>query len=176
MITTYGKPTLPISCMQDFHSRTETDSFMRYNDSIKNQYVFAPMSWVGVVPETNLYTSDRYLVPLSFNFSCYEDHSLDLTLWIGNFPDQDERKRFVEAIKTADTGGKLNMRKASDKTTTLYVKNISLKHDNGDTYDLQDYNAVVDKLVEVYNSPEARSVISLVDEVVKQFNFAPKRP
>jgi len=169
-IMTYGKPTLPIGYLHEFHNKTNTTSFMRDNNSIKSQYVFTPNSWVDVVPMTNL-QGDKYLIPCSFHFIGYDNHEIVFYLWLGNFPDQDERKKLIEALRSADKDNRLSFRTANNKTSTIFSKSIPLKHANGNKLDLHDYEAIKDKLIDTYNSPDVQEAIKVVDGVVQSFGF-----
>lgn len=83
--------------MHDFNKQTDTISFMSGNNIIKDSYVFIPKTWKNIVPETNVYKAEKYLVPMNFYFENYESHSIVFSLWVGNFPDQEERYKFIEA-------------------------------------------------------------------------------
>jgi len=170
-IMTFGKPTLPIGYLHDFHGKTKTNSFMKDNNNIKSHYIFIPQSWENVMPETNLYTGDRYLVPLNFFFGNYEEHRISLNMWIGNFPDSEKRKQFIEKLKQADTKNVLDFSKEKQKTTTLFSKNIPLKHDNGKLYDLHDYEIIRDKMIKAYNASDVQDAIAIVSGVVQGFDF-----
>ena len=174
MILTYGKPKLPPASIQDFHSRTETESVHAGKDSVNVYYTFIPQAWGGKVPITNRYTQDKYLVFFTWNFSEYETHKITLSLNIGHFPDPEERTRFVERVSKAvmdDRDCTLTIRKSSKTSTTVYSKSISLKYGSGEDCDLDDYEAVTAKMVEVYASDEAQQALRIVDGVVQRFEF-----
>jgi hypothetical protein len=156
-IMTYGKPSLPIAYLNEFHDKTATTSFMRNNNSVKSYYMLIPTSWEGVIPETNVYTGDKYLVGLNFYLGDLEKHALYLNLWVGNFPDQNERNKFIDKLKEADKNSILDFRKEKQKVTTLFHKPIPLKHKNDTLINLHDYEIIRNLMVEAYNAPDTGS-------------------
>ena len=174
MILDYGKPKLPPKSIQEFHKRTNTESVHAEKDSVNVFYTFIPCVWNSIVPMTNKYASDRYLVFFTFNFSDYENHKIALTLNVGNFRDQEERVRFVEQVAeaaTADKDSNLIVRRSSKTNTTVFSKPIPLKDGSGEDFDIGDYDAVTDKLAEVYNSVEVQKALKVLDGVVQKFTF-----
>ena len=174
MILDYGKPKLPPKNIQEFHKRTNTESVHASKDSVNVFYSFIPCAWQGIVPKTNLYRSDRYLVFFDFNFSNYDEHKVALRLKIGHFPDSEERTRFVEQLvkaATADKDSNLRVNFSSKTDTRVFNEPISLKYRSKEYFDLDDYEAVTDKLVEVYNSTEVQQALKVMDGVVQKFGF-----
>jgi hypothetical protein len=174
LILEHGRPKLPPSYIKSFHDQTRTESVHMGKDSVNVYYSFVPCAWSGVVPLTSKYTSDRYLVFFQFNFSEYENHKITLSLNIGNFPDQEERWRFVglvdEAVKARE-GCKLTIRKSSKTNTVVFSKAIPLEDSDNGKLDLDDYEAVTAKLVEAYNSSEVQQALDVVGGVVLGFGF-----
>jgi hypothetical protein len=143
-------------------------------DSVRVYYPFLPITWTGIVPTTNKYTQDKYLVFFMLNLSDYENHKITLTLNIGNFPDPEERSRFVDTVdkaSAADKNNKLTIRKLSKTNTIILSKSISLKDDGGGDYDLDDYQAITDKLIETYNSDDIQQAFQILDGVIQKFEF-----
>jgi len=174
LILDYGKPKLPPKSIQEFHKRTDTQSVHAEKDSVNVFYTFIPCAWQGIVPKTNKYASDSYLVFFTFNFSDYEKHKIALTLNVGNFPDSEERAKFVEKVAeaaTADKDSNMNVRRSSKTNTTVFSKSISLKDVSGEDFDIGDYDAVTEKLIEVYNSAEVQQALKVIDAVVQKFGF-----
>ena len=173
MIMAYGKPKLPISYIREFHSHTNTESVHSQKDNVAVYYSFIPQSWKNIIPETNKYKSDRYLVFFYLNFSEYENHKIVLSLNIGHFPDPDERARLIHELSKAgtDNDGILNVRRSSKTNTTIYSKPILLKYGSSEDCDLDDYDTITSKLVETYNSDEVSQVFRIVDDVVQSFAF-----
>jgi hypothetical protein len=172
-ITDYGKPRLPIESMQDFHRRTETESVHMDKGVVNQCYSFIPIIWSGIVPETNKYTQDRYLVHFYLNFTEYEKYKITLSLVVGYFPDPAEREAFIKLLDEAvtESNSKLRFRKTSKTNTKLFTKVISLKRGSDEYYDLEDYEAVTAQLIEIYNSPEVQDVFQFIDGVIQKFDF-----
>jgi hypothetical protein len=177
MITTYGKPKLPMSNIRDFHTKTDTVSVHSGKNSIVNYYTFIPKEWDNIVPKTNMDKSDQYLVFVYLNLSEYENQKITMSLRVGEFPDPAERSEFVAQLSKAaraDESAKLTVKGSSKKYMTVFSKTISLKDESGGDYGLDDYEAVTDKLVEVYNSDDVQKALEVVDSVVQKFAFRDK--
>jgi hypothetical protein len=173
-IIKYGKPKLQPEYMRQFHEKTATESARADKESVNVYYSFIPREWSNIVPATNKYTSDRYLVFFQFNFSDYEAHKVTLSLNIGNFPDQEERARFVGMVDEAVRGRKdckLSVRKSSTTNMIVFSKAIPLEYGANEKLDLDDNEAVTTKLVEAYNSPDTQQALEIVGGVVLKFEF-----
>lgn len=173
MIMTYGKPKLPISSIMNFHKRTGTESYHAEKDTVPVYYSFIPQAWKNIIPTTNKDKSDRYLVFGYLNFGEYEEQKINLSIRIGEFPDPEERSRFVEKVSeavAADKDCKLTVRSSSKKYMTVFSKSIPLKH-GGDDVDLDDYDSVIDSLVQIFNSSEVKKAFEIIGAVVQAFEF-----
>ncbi len=171
LIITYGKPTIPLDRMKEFHCATET-TFVHGDDSynkgtINTYYNFIPQIWKGLVPDTNLYTSDKYLMFFSFIFSEYEKGKVILSLNIGKFPENENRTLFVQKIVEAFTGANKPVKNSkSTKSTTstrLLSESIDLTREN-----LEDYDEIVKILIASYNS-RFKEAVEIVNPVIQEF-------
>lgn len=173
LILAYGKPKLSTENIRYFHSKTDTESVHADKDSIISYYTFVPKSW-SKVPKTNLDRQDTYLIFFCFDFRAYKDHKLNLLLRVGEFPDPNEREQFIEQLDMAATANqdcKLTVKKTSKAYTTIYNKSISLAYGSNDECDLDDYETVTDKMIEIYKSSELQKALKVVDSVIQNFNF-----
>ena len=171
MILEYGKPKLTISSIQEFHSRTNTESIHAGKSTVTQFYAFLPKIWGGIVPETSL-TPRKYLIAFGLDFSTYENHKIILNLYISDFADKEERSQFVKLIEeaaAANPDSKVSIKGKTIKSTELFVKTISLTDEISGEFYLDDYDLVVDKLVEAYNSPDTQKALQVVDDVVQKF-------
>ena len=174
MILEYGKPKLPTASMRDFHSRTETVSIHEGKDNVPVYYSLIPKNWNGIVPTTNRDSSDRYLVFAYINLADYEKHKIALSIRVGSFPDAEERQRFLRALgeaAEADPKSNLNVKLASKSYTTVFTQSLSLRQGGNGEIELDDYDTIIDKLVEAYNSEEMKRALTIVDGVVQKFEF-----
>ena len=158
----------------EFHDKTKTMSVNadKEKDTITTYYTFIPKVWDKIVPEDNNDKSDKYLVFFYLNFNEYEKHKISLSIRVGDFPDAEERVRFVtqlsEAVKkSADSG--LTVNSSSKKYMTIFKETIFLKYGKDEDCDLDDYETVTGKLIEAYNSPEVVKAFKVVDDVVRKF-------
>ena len=171
MIMTYGKPTLPMSSIREFHSKTDTESIFDDGDNLKKRYhTFIPKAWSDFVPDTSP-NPEKYYVAFDLLFKDYESYKIYMYLYIsGNWNDSDERNRFVEILKAQDNpNGRLNLDKLKNKVATVLTKTITLENDNGKKFDLLDYETITAKIIKTYNSPDFQEGIAIVDKVVKEF-------
>ena len=170
MIIEYGKPRLPSESMKEFHIKTETESFHQEKKYVPVYYSFIPSEWKNLMPTTNKY-SEKYLVFAYFNFSEYEKHKIMFYINIGNFPDTDERERFVKELRAADKDQKLKVNEKSKTSTSVFSKAISLKDGKKVDIEWDNYDAVKDKLIEIYNSDEVQDKLKVICGVVTSFKF-----
>ena len=173
-IIQYGKPKFQISSIHEFHTKTKTTSVHADKNSVSVYYPFIPNTWKDKVPETNKNTSDRYLVYFYLNFSDYESHKIIFSIIVGEFPDPDERIRFLENLSKAaeaNSDGKLKIKTTSTKSTSLFSKTITLKDEANGEYGLDDYQLVCGMLIKTYQEFVESNVFKVIDEVVKSFRF-----
>jgi hypothetical protein len=170
MILEHGRPKMPLDKLQYFHNETETESIYTGEGVVKMNHPFIPRTWSDVVPKTN---SD-YQVCFSFGFKDYESHKIPLWLYISNFSDPEERQRFIDMLSEVvekNKNSKLTVDKTAKKSTTLYRKDISLKSQNNQEYNLHDYDMVIGRLIEEFNSDEVQEALKIVGGVVQKFGF-----
>jgi hypothetical protein len=173
-ILEYGKPKLPPDSMRYFHGKTKTESVHMNKESINVYYPFIPCNWSGKVPLTNKYTSDRSLVFFYLKFSEYDAGRIRLSLDVGNFPDPDERTRVMELVADAAKNNKqfrMNVRESSKTNTRIFSKNIVLST-HEDEFDMGDYDAVTEKLIEVYEDSEVQQIYRIMDGIIQNFDFS----
>lgn len=171
MILQYGKPRFEPKHIREFHNRTKTESIFMDVGSFRNSYNFIPCTWAGIVPTTST-DREKYYISFQFGFNDYENHKINMWLYIGSFLDSEERERFVEAVDTAakaNTDCKLTVKKSSKATTTIFSKTISLKSESHRDYSLDDYDTVTERLIEEYNSAEVQRIVEVVGGVVQKF-------
>jgi hypothetical protein len=138
-------------------------------DTVNMFYSFIPQAWSGVVPLTNKNT-EKYAIYWSFKFTEYEDYKITLRLEVGNFEERGDLIDLLAEAATANKDIKLNVRKGSNTFTRIFSEAIPLKGGNNE-YDLEDYESITEKLIEVYNSKSVQQVLSVVDGVVQGFQF-----
>jgi hypothetical protein len=162
MINELGKPKLESQHINIFHMNTKTMSFR--GGEYVTYYGFIPTAWNNIVPETNLSKTDRYLIYFYFDFSRYDDNKITLYLYVGDFPDPAERKRFMEQIsEAAEQNKNLRIKRNANR---IFTKPI---YENDEKYDLDDYTSVIDRLIKAYNSDEVQDVLKTIDSVVQKF-------
>ena len=169
-IMTYGKPKLPAASVRGFLSRTETESVHANKEIVPVYYSLIPKRWSGIVPTNSIDQSDKYLVFVYLDFGGYEMYKIGMSIKVGGFPDTEERGRFIALLReaaNADNNKPLKSIKESKKYTTVFTKSISLNEE----CELDDYSAIIDKLVEEYNSEEMKQALAVVDRVVLNFGF-----
>ena len=169
-IMAYGKPKLPAASVRGFLSRTATESVHADKETVPVYYSLIPKKWSGIVPTNNKDMSDKYLVFVYLDFREYEMFKIGMAIRVGEFPDTGERDRFITLLREAADAAKnrpLKINKESKKYTTVFSKSISLNEE----CKLEDYSAIIDKLVEEYNSEEMKQALAIVDGVVQNFGF-----
>ena len=173
VILEHGKPRLTSEHIKTFHNNTSTTSKHMDRATVKKYYTFIPAGWDGIVPDNNIYKDDKYLVFLRFNFSEYEKHKITLSLMIGNFPDQEERKNFIQKVNEEEAGvsPKFPLTTETKTSTTVFSKTVLLKEDNAEDNDFVKYAAVTEKLTEAYKDFVKQREFKVVDKVVKDFGF-----
>ena len=168
MIIQHGKPKLPTENIKDFHDRTQTTSIFMGKENVNSYYYFIPETWADKVPQAKK-TQEKYLIYWMLESANYvSQKKIILSLNVGKFPEQakEERKQLIHKITdaAANVGVELNL-----NIDTQYTKIFSTPILLGDDTDLNDYAAVTNKLVDVYN--EKKKDFAFVDTVVHGFEF-----
>lgn len=180
LIVEYGRPRIPQKYMDDFHKKTQTKSVYQNNNNTSNNsktniiYGFMPEDWFEHVPDTNLYTSDKYLIIFSFDFSAMDKKKIQLRLEIGNFRNKEVRKKFIQEVnnKRDELPGdkKIINKAAAEQATYSRIKSINI--DLKDV-DIDEYDEIILKMELAYKKME--EVREVMSSIIKAFDFSEER-
>lgn len=172
LIVEYGKARIPQAIMDVFHSQTNTKSIY-FDDPSKDSsktniyYVFIPEEWASIVPTTNKYTSDKYLITFSFDFSEMDRKKIKLRLDVGNFKNIDVRTKFMDILnKKLSEKGLIKRISSATANSRLKSINIDIKD-----IDIENYDEIISVMVKAYNNEDMKIIKKEIDTIIITDNF-----